>query len=121
LGQVHAPPTRLRELVGGWWTPRGTLTKPSGWGFDRDYVAACRILSLGLGRPEVTPVEMGPSTLHPGFRCDRGASPVIEAGSPMRKLGVVHNEDHYKCPGFPTKVASITIMIELESAYSYQR
>jgi len=38
--------------------PRGTSPNlPEG--FDSDYVAACRILSLGLGRPEVTPVEMG--------------------------------------------------------------
>jgi putative transposase len=39
--------------------PRGTSQNlPEG--FDRDHVAACRILSLGLGRPEVTPAEMGP-------------------------------------------------------------
>ena len=39
--------------------PKGTSQNiPEG--FDRDYVAACRILRVGLGRPESTPVEMGP-------------------------------------------------------------
>jgi len=90
LGVSSCSPTRLRELVGGWWTPRGDLTKPSGGGSTGDYVAACRILSLGLGRSEVTPVEMGPLLCVPASAGGRGASPVIEAGSPLRKLGVVH-------------------------------
>jgi putative transposase len=55
--------------------PRGTSQNlPEG--FDRDYIAACRILSLGLGRPEVTPVEMGPLLCVP-------ASAVV-AGKPRR-------------------------------------
>lgn len=47
----------------------GDLTKTFRMGVRQGtIIAACRILSLGLGRPKVTPVEMGPSTLRPGFR-----------------------------------------------------
>jgi putative transposase len=57
--------------------PRGTSQNLPG-GIDRDYVAACRILSLGLGRPEVTPVEMVP----PRELVSVPASTVVESGSP---------------------------------------
>ena len=57
--------------------PRGTSQNVPD-GFDRDYVAACRILSLGLGRPELTPVEMGP----PRELVSVPASTVVESGSP---------------------------------------
>jgi len=53
--------------------PRGT-SKNIPEGFDRDYVAACRILSLGLGRPEVTPAEMGPLLSVPAQAVSAGKS-----------------------------------------------
>ena len=56
--------------------PRGT-SRNIPEGFDRDYVAACRILSLGLGRPEPTPAEMGP----PRELITAPASSVVETGS----------------------------------------
>ena len=69
--------------------PRETSKKiPEG--FDRDYVASVRILQLGLGRPEVTPVEMGPLLSVPASAVVCRASSANEAGSPLRKLGVVH-------------------------------
>jgi putative transposase len=56
--------------------PRGTSQNlPEG--FDRDYVAACRILSLGLGRPEVTPVEMGPLLCVPASAVVAGQAPSL--------------------------------------------
>ena len=39
--------------------PKGT-SQDIPEGFDRDYIASLRILQVGLGRPEPTPVEMGP-------------------------------------------------------------
>jgi transposase len=75
-----------RERSGRWFAifqvedevnPRGTSQNVPD-GFDRDYVAARRILSLGLGRPEVTPVEMGP----PRELVSVPASTVVESGSP---------------------------------------
>jgi putative transposase len=61
--------------------PRGTSQNlPEG--LDRDYVAACRILRLGLGRARSHACGDGASTLRPGLCCGRGASPVVEAGSP---------------------------------------
>jgi putative transposase len=54
--------------------PKGTSQNlPEG--FDRDYVAACRILSLGLGRPEVTPAEMGPLLCIPASAVVAGQAP----------------------------------------------
>jgi len=56
--------------------PRGTSQNlPEG--FDRDYIAACRILSLGLGRPEVTPVEMGPLLCVPAPAVVAGQAPSL--------------------------------------------
>jgi IS605 OrfB family transposase len=56
--------------------PRGTSQNlPEG--LDRDYVAACRILSLGLGRPEVTPVEMGPLLCVPASAVVAGQAPSL--------------------------------------------
>jgi IS605 OrfB family transposase len=66
--------------------PRGTSQNlPEG--FDRGYVAACRILSLGLGRPRSYACGDGAPTLRPGTSRGRWASPVGEAGSP-HPLGV---------------------------------
>jgi len=57
--------------------PRGTSQNiPEG--FDRDYIAALRILRVGLGWPEPTPVEMEP----PRELIVVPASSVVEAGSP---------------------------------------
>ena len=57
--------------------PRGTSQNiPEG--FDRDYIASLRILQVGLGRPEPTPVEMGP----PRGLIEVPASLVVESGSP---------------------------------------
>jgi len=56
--------------------PRGTSQNlPEG--LDRDHVAACRILSLGLGRPEVTPVEMGPLLCVPASAVVAGQAPSL--------------------------------------------
>jgi putative transposase len=56
--------------------PKGTSQNlPEG--LDRDYVAACRILRLGLGRPEVTPVEMGPLLCVPASAVVAGQAPSV--------------------------------------------
>jgi putative transposase len=56
--------------------PKGTSQNiPEG--SDRDYVAACRILSLGLGRPEVTPVETGPLLCVPASAVVAGQAPLM--------------------------------------------
>jgi putative transposase len=57
--------------------PKGTSQNiPEG--FDRDYVAACRILSLGLGRPEVMPAEMGPLLCVPASAVVAGQVPSLK-------------------------------------------
>jgi putative transposase len=66
--------------------PRGTSQNvPEG--FDRDYVAACRILSLGLGRPEVTPVEMGPLLSVPAQAVVAGQAPSLKQEAPCESWG----------------------------------
>jgi transposase len=65
--------------------PRGT-SKENGEIEDRDYRASLNILNRGLsglGQPS-EPVEMEPLLV------ERPASTIIEAGSFLRKLGVVH-------------------------------
>jgi hypothetical protein len=59
--------------------PRGTSQEVD-TSLDRDYRAS-------LGRPEETPVEMGPLFSVPRKRWSPG-KPRREAGSPLRKLGV---------------------------------
>jgi putative transposase len=69
--------------------PRGT-SRENEQIEDRDYRAALNMLAraaVGLGRPELTPVEMGPLR----GPCEIPASPVVEAGSSMRQRGVVHS------------------------------
>jgi len=66
--------------------PRGTSQNlPEG--FDRDYVAACRILSLGLGRPEVTPVEMGPLLRVPASAVVAGQVPSLRQEAQLFRGG----------------------------------
>jgi len=66
--------------------PRGTSQNlPEG--LDRDYVAACRILSLGLGRPEVTPAERGPLPCVPASAVAAGQAPSLRQGAPCGSWG----------------------------------
>jgi putative transposase len=66
--------------------PRGTSQNlPEG--FDRDHIAACRILSLGLGRPEVTPVEMGPLLCVPASAVVAGQAPSLNQEAPCESWG----------------------------------
>jgi len=66
--------------------PRGTSQNlPEG--LDRDYVAACRILSLGLGRPEVTPVEMGPLLCVPASAVVAGQAPSLKQEAHTFRVG----------------------------------
>jgi len=66
--------------------PRGTSQNlPEG--FDRDYVAACCILSLGLGRPEVTPVEMGPLLCVPASAVVAGQAPSLNQEAHTFRVG----------------------------------
>jgi len=60
--------------------PRGTSQEYKCGEIDRDYNAALNILErglVGLGQPELMPVEMGPLRVIP-------ASSVVESGSPLR-------------------------------------
>ena len=71
--------------------PRGT-SQEGDQSLDRDYRASWNILQrglVGLGRPELTPVEMGPLLGVPARAVVAGQA-LAEAGSPLRKLGVVH-------------------------------
>lgn len=66
--------------------PRGTSQNiPEG--FDRDYVAACRILRVGLGRPELTPVEMGPLLSVPASAVVAGQAPSLKQEAPCGSWG----------------------------------
>jgi putative transposase len=66
--------------------PRGTSQNlPEG--LDRDYVAACRILWLGLGRPEVTPVEMGPLLSVSAQAVVAGQVPSLKQEAPAKARG----------------------------------
>jgi putative transposase len=66
--------------------PRGTSQNlPEG--MDRDYVAACRILSLGLGRPEVTPVEMGSLLSVSAQAVVAGQAPSLKQEAPCESWG----------------------------------
>ncbi|MEM2874470.1 MAG: transposase [Candidatus Hadarchaeales archaeon] len=56
-------------------------------GFDRDYVAACRILTLGLGRPESTPVEMGPLLSVSAQAVVAGQAPSLKQEAPCKSWG----------------------------------
>jgi putative transposase len=67
--------------------PGGTSKEYKFGKLDRDYNASLNILQrglekLGMGQPEVTPVETEPLLVR--------ASSVVEAGSSLRQLGVVH-------------------------------
>jgi hypothetical protein len=70
--------------------PRGTSQNlPEG--FDRDHVAACRILSLGLERPEGTPAERGPLLGVPASALVAGQAPSLrnppaEAGDSSQRM-----------------------------------
>jgi len=73
-----------RTVVGV--NPRGTSQNiPEG--FDRDYVAACRILQVGLGRPESTPVEMGPLLAVPAQAVAAGQAPSLKQEAPCKSWG----------------------------------
>jgi len=66
--------------------PKGTSQNlPEG--FDRDYIAACRILSLGLGRSEVTPAEMGPLLRVPASAVIAGQVPSLKQEAPCESWG----------------------------------
>jgi len=73
--------------------PKGTSQNlPEG--IDRDYVAACRILSLGLGRPEVTPVEMGPLLRVPASAVVAGQVPSLKQEAQPLGVGSSPGRDH---------------------------
>lgn len=66
--------------------PRGTSQNiPEG--FDRDYIAACRILRVGLGRPEPTPVEMGPLLCISAQAVIAGQAPSLKQEAPCESWG----------------------------------
>jgi len=66
--------------------PRGTSQNiPEG--FDRDHIAACRILSLGLGRSEVTPAEMGPLLCVPASAVVAEQVPSLKQKAPCESWG----------------------------------
>lgn len=66
--------------------PKGTSQNlPEG--FDRDYHSRLPNPLPRAGTVRSNACRDGTPTPRPGFRCGRGASPVIEAGSPMRKTG----------------------------------
>jgi len=76
--------------------PRGTSKEYKHGELDRDYNAALNILErglVGLGWPELTPVEMEP--LREPVQVP--ASSVVEIGSPSRYLGVVHVLEIRRC------------------------
>ena len=66
--------------------PRGT-SQNMPEGFDRDYVASLRILRLGLGRPEPTPVEMGPLLRVPAQAVVAGQVPSSKQEAPRESWG----------------------------------
>jgi putative transposase len=55
--------------------------------FDRDYIASLRILQVGLGRPEVTPVEMGPLLSVPAQAVVAGQAPSLKQEAPCESWG----------------------------------
>jgi putative transposase len=59
-------------------------------GFDRDYVAAYRILWLGLGRPEPTPAEMRPLLRVPASAVVAGQVPSLKQEAPCETGGSPH-------------------------------
>ena len=66
--------------------PRGTSQNiPEG--FDRDYIASLRILRVGLGRPELTPVEMGPLLSVPASAVVAGQVPSLKQEVPYESWG----------------------------------
>jgi len=56
-------------------------------GFDRDYIASLRILSVGLGRPEPTPVEMEPLLSVPASAVVAGQAPSLKQEVPCESRG----------------------------------
>ncbi len=66
--------------------PRGT-SRNIPEGFDRGYVAACRILQVGLGRSEPTPVEMGPLLSVPAQAVVAGQAPSLKQEAPCTSWG----------------------------------
>ena len=66
--------------------PRGT-SQNTPEGFDRGYVASLRILSLGLGWPEPTPVEMGPLLSVPAQAVVAGQVPSPKQEAPCGSWG----------------------------------
>ncbi len=66
--------------------PRGT-SRNIPEGFDRDYVASLRILQVGLGRPESTPVEMGPLLGVPVSAVVAGQAPSSKQEAPCESWG----------------------------------
>jgi len=66
--------------------PRGTSQNiPEG--FDRDYAASLRILRVGLGWPEPTPVEMGPLLGVPASAVVAGQVPSVKQEAPCEGWG----------------------------------
>ena len=66
--------------------PRGTSQNiPEG--FDRDYIASLRILQVGLGRPELTPVEMGPLLSVSAQAVVAGQAPSLKQEAPCESWG----------------------------------
>jgi len=66
--------------------PRGTSQDIPG-GFDWDYIASLRILRVGLGRPELTPVEMGPLLSVPAQAVVAGQAPSPKQEAPCGSWG----------------------------------
>ena len=66
--------------------PRGT-SQTIAEGFDRDYIAARRILSLGPGRPESTPVEMEPLLSVPASAVVAGQVPSLNQEASCESWG----------------------------------
>ena len=69
--------------------PRGTSQNiPEG--FDRDFIASLRVFQVGLGRPEQTPVEMGPLLSVPAQAVIAGQVPSPKQEAPAKAGGSSH-------------------------------